>query len=186
MYVALLLQVQHEVLLFAMNAVNKYFLPLADGACKLASSSTYEELYGRLLANSRQTPEAPFHAKNIANTLEGRLFAESWDNTQEAYANGLGPGFRFMAHIKRGHGKVDGKLARGSLEADLRESTEYIRSMWPWGTQVRQRHIQGLYCECQKFLMTALRGWPHASVARTLQSITRETLLSLAARKTFC
>ena len=41
-------------------------------------------------------PEMAFHAKNLANRLEGYLLRFCWFETEESRSNGIGPGCRMM------------------------------------------------------------------------------------------
>lgn len=58
-----------------------------------------------------------------------------------------------VCHLRRGYGKVDNKFSREAISQDLEASAKFLASAWPFpGAHVLKRHVQSLYCECQKFV----------------------------------
>eukprot|EP00439_Symbiodinium_sp_Y106_P022517 s389_g2.t2 len=160
---------------------------LMSRADELAGCRTYEALYGCLrqaLADALPANnELDFHAKNLANLLEPWLPTAARDDESEA--NGLGPGFRQMAHICQGKGKQDGLLSRALLEAELADTTLMLGKRFPktWA-KPRKRHVQALYCELQKLFFFLRRGHPAVTFRRSIPAMSLRSLDVLARRKT--
>ena len=41
---------------------------------------------------------------------------------------------------------AQGKMSRDEMEKCLNDTTEHLWNLWPFGSQVRKRHVQSLYC----------------------------------------
>ncbi len=175
-------QVTTSLSTFAMNNLKKFFDGIATRSLEIAGKETYEEIYEAIVSFSWPTKEVQFHAKNMANTLELKL-VESWMKTPESLKNGLGPGFRCMCHVMQGEGKYGQSLSMEEMEGMLAQSTEKIQAVWPWESQLRQRHVQSVYCEAQKVLCMARQGCVLGTISRAHSQITQESLQKIASRQ---
>lgn len=169
-------EVPKTLLDFSMARLKDFFLPIANCASNIAAQKEYSGIFLAIEKASKKTDAVTFHAKNMANTLESRYLDCKWHAAPESAHNGLGPGFRHMSHIKAGHGKCTGKMTREAMEECLNETTQHLRNLWPFGSQVRKRHVQSLYCETQKFLKMARQGSAFATICRVQKGITWESL----------
>lgn len=170
-------EVPKSLLEFSMARLKDFFLPIAHCASNIAAQTEYSKIFLAIERASKKTDAVTFHAKNMANTLESRYLDRKWHDAKESGHNGLGPGFIYMSHIKAGHGKSTGKMSRDEMEKCLNDTTEHLRNLWPFGSQVRKRHVQSLYCETQKFLKMARQGSAFATICRVQKGITWESLL---------
>ena len=178
-------QVPELLIGLAMRNLESFFLPIANSSTEIASKKTYAEMYLTIMAKSKPTKEAQFHAKNMANTLESKVKG-SWKDAAESEKNGLGPGFRAMCHVIKGLGKDATALSTEEMEMALEESTKSIQAVWPWKiSKVRRRHTQALYCECQKALGMARKGNVQGNIVRSCTKITTETLQKINMRETY-
>ncbi|CAK9023223.1 unnamed protein product [Durusdinium trenchii] len=147
----------------------------------VVAAQSYDSIFS-VLEHVATGSEPGFHAKNLANTLEHRFFDYSWKQSPESDLNGLGPGFRQMAHMKKGYDKKAKILKEPELTEDLKESTKLLQDAWPWKSRIRLRHVQSAYCELQKFLSLARNGFPPTTSVRSscLPELSYETSRKLA------
>lgn len=163
--------------------LRQYFEGIANSSTEIATKTTYADIFQSIVATSKPTKEVEFHAKNIANTIESKT--GDWKDSPESNRNGLGPGFRAMCHVMQGLGKnasSHSSLSTEEMEMALDESTKSLQRVWPWDSKVRRRHMQALYCECQKVLGMARKGNVHGLISRSYTRITTESLEKISMR----
>jgi len=173
-------EVPEKLIELATTKLKEFFVGIANSSSEIASQKTYGDLFQTILAKSKPTKEVEFHAKNIANTLESKT--RDWKDSAESKRNGLGPGFRAMCHVMQGLGKNASSLSTEEMEMALDVSTKSLQDVWPWDSRVRRRHMQALYCECQKVLGMARKGNVQGMISRSLARITTESLQKISMR----
>lgn len=166
-----------------MQKLKRFAFGVLAGANAIAACYRYEDLYTTILSLLPTTKAAGFHAKNIANLLEHRLFGLPWHSACESEQNGVGPGCHYFAHMRHGHGKKIGVLGELAVAADVSEQMTRLRSVWPWKSQIRFRHVQSLFCDLQKFVQGARRGYPLTTCSRKRSVITTIGMQRLANSK---
>eukprot|EP00930_Biecheleria_cincta_P057455 TRINITY_DN43389_c0_g1_i1.p1 TRINITY_DN43389_c0_g1~~TRINITY_DN43389_c0_g1_i1.p1 ORF type:complete len:660 (+),score=117.34 TRINITY_DN43389_c0_g1_i1:81-2060(+) len=173
------------LLRFAMDHLRANALPLAKAAAQVVMATTYDELFVNIQKHVRDTKERDFHAKNLANLLEFEILGG--EAGKESDKNGLGPGFRALAHIRHGHGKTDKRMSQEELETELSAATEYVQARWPSSRSKRRvpkrRHVQSMYCETSKFFYVVKHGYPAHTCIRGLVPITARGLEQLAKQR---
>ena len=162
-----------------MEKLSRFYFPLAGEARKISLLTAYEDLFSTVVRAGRRTPAADFHAKNISNAMESVLLGSEWHSTAESPENGVGPGAAMFAGIISGKGKT----AVGNVAGLLQAATRHVRRVWPWLSQIRVRHVQSLFCECQKLLMCARKGSLLGTTTRVKSRITVKSLRALLQRK---
>lgn len=174
-------QVHDQLEETATSNIMRFFLPLAKNAQHISEKTVYGAIFGAVCRSLGQTEQVAFHSRNIANQLEARLIGQAWFKTSESRQNGQVPQAIAMAELKAG--LQDEALCEVDLEADLSKTTEHVRNLWPWTSQLRKRHIQTIYNESHKFLKMVSRGSPCTMIRRVHKAVTWEFLQATIERK---
>eukprot|EP00438_Fugacium_kawagutii_P035996 Skav221848 [mRNA] locus=scaffold1115:38502:51211:+ [translate_table: standard] len=165
----------------ATESIKRWFLPIAKNAQHIAEKKVYGAIFGAVCRSFGQTEDVAFHSRNIANQLECRLANQKWFETLESLQHGQVPEAIAMAELKA---DLQDELSEPELEADLNSTTEHVRTLWPWTSEVRKRHVQTLQSESYKFLKMACQGSPFASIQRVQKAVTWDYLqASLESKK---